>query len=556
MDAKTTIGNLFSVRNRHFQVPTYQRAYSWDVSGPKSATLGQVNQFLQDLKDQPEGLPYSLGQFLFEKDATDINKLWVIDGQQRLTTIVIFFAALSKRLKKFKKEKSVYEEVREDFLMRGGRVKFYTVEYDSNFFENEVIHGNKDLVNTRSKKRIRAAFDYFKKELKEAEVSTLLNWKDLVLNAMVTTDLINQKEVAVQRFTLHNDRGKDLTDLEKLKAHLMYQIYLSAKDLDESVDDAITYVQNEFRSIYEDLENIRLLDEDQVLNFHTIAFTSQTDTALPRVYRKLKSSKEPVKWIKDFSSDLKKSFSMVRKVEEAINQNSWAGNVLFLDLFESFPLILKLWHHHHENLDAITPHLRLMEIALFRKAYSTSNFRSIYFQSAATDYEGNLDELRSKLHNWAKNGFKSYWNFEGDFENYLNGTYHYTKLSRYLLWQYENHLREGAGEPQLSYTQFTNKYGKRKLDNSLDHWLPQNPSDKEYTQEFKERYLHNIGNLVLATSSRNSSDKNSTKKTNHGTLLQRQNLPSPTEWSASKIEERQNEIVEFALNHWNPDNVK
>jgi uncharacterized protein with ParB-like and HNH nuclease domain len=70
----------------HIRIPAYQRAYSWENK--------QCTQFLEDLLEQ-KGKQYYLGQLLFERDG---NTFFVIDGQQRLTTIVIFLSTVAKIL--------------------------------------------------------------------------------------------------------------------------------------------------------------------------------------------------------------------------------------------------------------------------------------------------------------------------------------------------------------------------------------------------------------------------------------------------------------------------
>ena len=77
-----------------FEIPKYQRAYSWERD--------QWKQFLQDLKDAESG--YYLGHYLFE---THDDVCFVIDGQQRLTTCVIFISAALDIL-------AAYEEYRRD----------------------------------------------------------------------------------------------------------------------------------------------------------------------------------------------------------------------------------------------------------------------------------------------------------------------------------------------------------------------------------------------------------------------------------------------------------
>ena len=86
MDNSLNIQTLFDAKNRQFEIPSYQRSYSW---GEK-----QIKQFVDDLKNA--GSQYYLGHFLFEKKCD--NTLLIIDGQQRLTTCVIFFASLKNEL--------------------------------------------------------------------------------------------------------------------------------------------------------------------------------------------------------------------------------------------------------------------------------------------------------------------------------------------------------------------------------------------------------------------------------------------------------------------------
>ena len=92
-----TINELFENR-RKIQIPVYQRAYSWEKE--------QYSQFLEDLIEQ-KGKPYHFGLFIFEHDVNDTY--FVIDGQQRLTTAVLFLAALAKA--KTAKNEITFEQV-------------------------------------------------------------------------------------------------------------------------------------------------------------------------------------------------------------------------------------------------------------------------------------------------------------------------------------------------------------------------------------------------------------------------------------------------------------
>ena len=69
MSEHLIVGKWF--RSEFFEIPEYQRAYSWEKP--------QWEQFIEDLQNVQE--KYYLGHFLFEDGE---NCYQVIDGQQRL----------------------------------------------------------------------------------------------------------------------------------------------------------------------------------------------------------------------------------------------------------------------------------------------------------------------------------------------------------------------------------------------------------------------------------------------------------------------------------------
>ena len=105
--------------------------------------------------------PYYFGHFLFE---TRNQKLYVIDGQQRLTTIVIFLSALFARLKEIR-GLSEDEEFRfQDMVKRGSVRRFITVDYDDQLFNDYVIEQSRSDchgIETVSARRIVDAFEFF-----------------------------------------------------------------------------------------------------------------------------------------------------------------------------------------------------------------------------------------------------------------------------------------------------------------------------------------------------------------------------------------------------------
>ena len=135
MEASTTIKQMLS-GNRIF-VPTYQRAYSWETEFESSNTPKQINVFLSDLEDYNRSntkSKYYFGHFLFEEKPE--SKFGVIDGQQRLTTIIIFLSALFKKLESLRALTEDEEISKEDMIIRKSTYRFETVDYDKQLFKD------------------------------------------------------------------------------------------------------------------------------------------------------------------------------------------------------------------------------------------------------------------------------------------------------------------------------------------------------------------------------------------------------------------------------------
>lgn len=123
MKSLTYISSMLLGNN--IEVPKYQRAYSWDTDR-KTKKPRQVNIFLSNLQDYVNTnsyTPYYFGHFLFEEKGD--NNYAIIDGQERLTTTVIFLSTLHNRLKKVR---NIYYKL-EDFDKRLCHINTLTLYY-------------------------------------------------------------------------------------------------------------------------------------------------------------------------------------------------------------------------------------------------------------------------------------------------------------------------------------------------------------------------------------------------------------------------------------------
>jgi hypothetical protein len=165
MEASTTIRQM--LRGNEISVPGYQRAYSWDSRDDDRDIKTQTDVFLAGIKQHIGNnvqTQYYLGHFLFEKIQSPVlgrpsNRFYVIDGQQRLTTIVILMSAVNLIIKNLYNDGNARSddeiELFEDIVKRNNVYRLSTVHYDDFFFRGYVI--NQDTSDKSRLTLVRAA---------------------------------------------------------------------------------------------------------------------------------------------------------------------------------------------------------------------------------------------------------------------------------------------------------------------------------------------------------------------------------------------------------------
>lgn len=85
----TTVQSLFengfgyNGEQLKIQIDSYQRDYVWSIE--------KVNQLIYDVESHEDQVHYYLGSLLFHRKRKDSPGLYIIDGQQRLTTLAILY---------------------------------------------------------------------------------------------------------------------------------------------------------------------------------------------------------------------------------------------------------------------------------------------------------------------------------------------------------------------------------------------------------------------------------------------------------------------------------
>lgn len=556
MDSLTNISRMLSGNNIY--VPNYQRAYSWDTEFDPNKTARQVNTFLIDLQDYIKSASssrYYFGHFLFEEKSETC--FGIIDGQQRLTTITIFIAALFSRLKKLRDLTDEEDFAYKSMIKVGPLYHFSTVDYDNQLFKDYIINQIKtdhNGLDTKSKQRIVDAFDFFVEKFSQMEEPQIVSLLNAVMKASCTTHIVKNEAEAIQMFIFQNNRGKKPSNLEIIKAQFMYNVHLYGGAEDEK-NELIGEIKNRFEEIYKSISKIEhKIDEDNVLTYTLRVFFNSLweNNAIQRVNAELESDTR-IDFIRDFTKELAacfeqiKSFFQSEKEQIAYHSLILSGNYGLL-----FPFVIKALLHGVSDSDMLRLANSLESIFVRHRVISTRADLTSRLNDVFKEFDGNIEPIISHI-DWMKkqDGLWGYWN-DNELERTLQGWIK-PDIAKILLWKYENHLIQAEGK--LGYSPV--RYESIKNPH-LEHIAPQteNPESGygEYDDEFKNHYIDCLGNYLLLSAHHNISIGNipfEEKRKTYTQLRQQQEVRDMTEkeryWDKNKIATRKKKILEFLL---------
>jgi len=538
-----------------FQVPAYQRAFAWEHK--------HVEQFIQDLREQPPQKPYYLGHFLLERMNNDM--VYVVDGQQRLTTLTLIFGCVVRLCAQRVAPHPTVNALRQHYLGSRLKMHFQTVDDDQPILEDLVFDGTTHTIKrSRSQERLIDACYYLERTLCNEKSETLVNWCNTLTGANVTYLRVNDKVQATQIFTFQNGRGKELTEFEKLKAFLMHHIYLNTSS--DETNGAIERVERHFSVMYQEMERIRYLDENGVLRHHDHAYSSHGGTPVENLKADLSTfsqSDAKVDHIADFCKRLANTFQHVCRIEEIMQNEELVADPLILDPGNSWPLLIKLYAIFHEKIleeSKVQDLLRNVEIALFKMDFQHGHVANhlIRYAKALRD-ESDLQRLSENMDAAIHTGFgHNRWNFDSDAFDYFKGEYHYHPIARYLLWKYENELT-GSKDRKVKPCDYLNFWGKSNMESTIEHISAVHKRGTPNTDEFNRQFLNNVGNLVLMPKGMNSSlgnrlDADKKPILDRSTYNAHREIAAMMgaqgEWTESKIQQRKANILRFVCGRW------
>ncbi|MCH8824019.1 MAG: DUF262 domain-containing protein [Planctomycetes bacterium] len=306
MEEPRSFDSLF--KEKLFRIPDYQRGYSWQVEHLKAFWEDLIN--LSDVRSHYTGV-LTLKQIPTEEIAESDKEYWlvedhsyklyhIVDGQQRLTTFIIFLQTFVELLAGLaensgKKYDEIYitdslslTSVCSKYLYKtkpiGDMFRTYKFGYSTDNPSDKYLRykilgeeGGGDVAETFYTLNLNNAKHFFAQQLsnlyqQEGMSAIRVVYKKLTKKFIFNEYIIKDEFDVFVAFETMNNRGKKLSDLELLKNRLIYLTTLySDQELDAAERKSLRDTINEaWKMVYHQLgrNKFKPLNDDDFLRAH------------------------------------------------------------------------------------------------------------------------------------------------------------------------------------------------------------------------------------------------------------------------------------------------
>lgn len=485
----------------------------------------------------------------------------VVDGQQRITTLIILLRSLEKTLDtSFTKDSIVAREINE-LLVKQDKLSLILLQTNhdrSDYFRNYIRNGS--LPSTPNPKTI--ADKSILDAIKDCE-AFVKDWDDHIELLTILKNKLKfifhelQKEETVYTiFEVLNNRGLRVSPLDRLKSMLMSTVFMNHK---ESATEIIDELHMIWGNIFEKI-GIR-----QGLNTEALKFAAT-----------LKLDRRPSKPLNEDDSVQTLIDASKNTPALTIKISKW-----IFDVVEAVDTLTGLKPHHRQTVGDVLQS-RILATSILLKGFSEDNkitlldkWEKVSFRvfglcrkdarTAVGDYirlswdiinnkNINTSDIIQQIDSISQNKEHSIeWAIETTRDN--NCYTGWENKLRYLLFCYEEHLAKIKGQ-EFENEQW-NRIWEASASKSIEHIYPQSRGTEEQSGEGV--FVHRLGNLMLlppgVNSSLNNRDPLDKVQTYEKTGLYSANEVAATithtgSWGSKEIEDRENKILEWIKTHW------
>ena len=496
----------------------------------------------------------------------------------------------------------------------------YKLELDADnnsFFREAVIENKKGIEQTiESHKRLENAKSQFESYLVSRRYATLPPLSDeeyfKLLNQLLNKisqslvftlyDVENDAEVGII-FEVMNNRGKPLSELEKVKNYL---IYLTGRISDgHAAQDLIKTINESWKIILENLslagmsknsDEDRFLRLNYIINYYSDMKTIVKDgkkisinSQLADIHKQLKDYFKKYERNEDYDkcySEMEQYIyslrSMSARLRDILNPETdkafpaIKGERIRRELFVTFSqigrlevqsnilvLAVSLYEKFIDQPERLLKLIQLSEIFAFRIyylwGYMASKLQTRIYKLSCDLYQDKktysqiISEINELLEEEAPGS-------EIGTMLTTKSDYYDWKGLKYFLYEYERFIcnQEIDEEPEITWDHLKNQIKQK----SIEHILPQTIKGVKEVKYWTERFdvsdhsnnVRRLGNLTLSykcnqiVGNKGFDEKKECYKDSKWHI--ERELTNYDEWTKEKIDQRENKLIAFAINRW------
>ena len=487
----TIIGN-----GKSYQVPIYQRDYSWDKD--------DWEDLWNDIEEIPSDKTHYLGYLVLQPIKDGEESFWIIDGQQRLTTLSILALAITALLDKWTKEnvdandnKIRLEKITERYL---GNYSLSKLNLDpklklnrnnDDYYKSWLLKLRQPPTLSKlkpSQRLLQKAFNYFFDELQEKfknnkSGAALADYLEKIVgNGIVFTQIIVNNDLdAFKVFETLNARGVKLSTADLLKNYLFKLTHqLGELDLDEAErrwqNIANTIQSNDLTTFIRHYWNSKFKLERQPALFKAIKL-------------EINSAEKAFQFLNDLE-EISNYYTAFNNPNDELWDKEETASLKVLTLL-NVSTCYSLMLSSLKNLPRGDFKIMLRELSMITFRYNLSdlnpNEAERVFSKVANDLSNkNISNVKD-----AVLALKSIYVMDDNFEQMFSTTSVNTRrkkeLVKYILVKIEN--------------QIANKnYQHEEAVATIEHILPENPGsiwEENFPSDIQDDYIYRLGNYSL-----------------------------------------------------------
>ncbi len=546
---KEIIGSIFSSNNT-YQVPLYQRSFSWDDDHIEQLWIDISDTISLDKKE------YFLGSIVVVLKDNNIRE--IIDGQQRLASLSILLCVLHDLLEvKGDKDRASQVDLhlgKRDFRSQDISPRLSLNETDGPFFCKQILKntGVPDIAATaenkslpKSNRLIAKAYirfrNYIEKEIESSNEDFIYDLYECIIGKLCVIEIsVTDEADAYALFETLNDRGIDLSISDLLKNFIFSKAGGKLPEIKRNWDEISFLLMN--RGL------------PQFLRHHWISKNGLVREK--ELYRKVRDTYRGTRDIRPFVNELRAAAELYASFRQPDSElwddygtqvRNYLSTLRLFRVVQCFPLLLVAYEKLNKKLFISV--LKMAVIISFRYSIICGKRTGLLEQVYG---DVSLKIRRGKLTN-AKGIFTSLSQLYPDDKEFKlafsETLIKNPRLARYILLQLEAQLNKSLSyEPSADETRV-----------NLEHIFPKNPDEKWITKLGKaelEEYVNLLGNLTLLPSSINRSVGAETFEHKCKRAYKKSDLEltklilSFSDWGPDEIRERQSHMANLAVKVW------